>query len=36
MSKLSKAQENVSYQDAIGFSFKSDWLGGWREFLDQS
>ena len=26
----------MSDQDAIGFSFKYDWLRGWREFLDQS
>ena len=27
-----KARENASDQVAIGFTFASDWLRGWREF----
>ena len=34
--ELPKARENVSEQVVIGFSFASDWLKEWREFLDQS
>ena len=34
--KLPKARENASEQVVIGFSFASDRLEEWREFLDQS
>ena len=27
-----EARQNASDQVAIGFSFESDWLRGWREF----
>lgn len=30
-SKLRKAREKVSDQDAVGFKFESDWLRKWRE-----
>ena len=30
--KRPQARENASDQVAIGFSFTSDWLTGWREF----
>ena len=34
--ELPKARENAGDQVVIGFSFVSDWLREWCEFLDQS
>ena len=34
--KLPTARENAGDQVLIDSSFASDWLGEWREFLDQS
>ena len=33
--KLPKAWLNAREQVLIGFSFASDWLREWRDFLDQ-
>ena len=35
-SKPPKARQHASDQVATSFSFESDWLREWREFLDQS
>ena len=32
-SNLHETRENASGQITIGFSFESDWLGRWRDFL---